>query len=70
MIKALIMNELLYEVGKVTFLLGILNNLRYFLVAGIPFLVFYIFYSKKFHYIIQTRRHFNEYQELNLNNKA
>lgn len=48
MIKALIMNELLYEVGKVTFLLGILNNLRYFLVAGIPFLIFYIFYSKKF----------------------
>lgn len=42
------MNELLYEVGKVTFLLGILNNLRYFLVAGIPFLIFYIFYSKKF----------------------
>ncbi|MFN6063685.1 MAG: hypothetical protein ACK49K_10415, partial [Bacteroidota bacterium] len=42
------MNELLNEVGKVTFLLGILNNLRYFLVAGIPFLIFYIFYSKKF----------------------
>ena len=42
------MNEILYEVGKVTFLLGILNNLRYFLIAGIPFLIFYIFYSKKF----------------------
>ena len=70
MIKALIMNELLYEVGKVTFILGILNNLRYILVAGIPFLVFYIFYSKKFHYTIQARGHFNEYQELNLNNKA
>lgn len=68
--NALIMNELLYEVGKVTFILGIFNNLRYILVAGIPFLVFYIFYSKKLHYIIQTRRHFNEYQELNLNNKA
>lgn len=70
MIKAIIMNELLYEVGKVTFILSILNYLRYILVASIPFLVFYIFYSKKFHYIIQARGHFNEYQELNLNNKA
>ena len=48
MINALFMNELLYEVGKVTFILGILNNLIYFLVSGIPFLIFYIFYSKKF----------------------
>ena len=54
------MNELLYEVGKVTFILGILNNLRYILVAGIPFLIFYIFYSKKFHYTIRALGHFNE----------
>lgn len=64
------MNELLYEVGKVTFILGIFNNLRYILVAGIPFLVFYIFYSKKFYYTIQARGHFNEYSDINLNNKA
>ena len=70
MINALFMNELLYEVGKVTFILGILNNLRYFLVAGIPFLIFYIFYSKKFHYTIQARRHINEYSYINIKNKA
>ncbi len=54
----------------VTFLLGIFNTVGYFLLASIPFLIFYIFYSKKFQYSIQTRGHFNEYQELNLNNKA
>ena len=37
------MNELLYEVGKVTFLLGILNNLRYFLVAGISDFLYILF---------------------------
>ena len=68
--NALIMNELLYEVGKVTFILGIFNNLRYFLLAGIPFLIFYIFYSKRFQNTNQARGHFNEYQALNLNNKA
>ena len=70
MIKAFIMNEILYKIGKVTFILSILNNLRYILVAGIPFLIFYIFYSKKFHYTIQARGHFNEYSDINLNNKA
>lgn len=64
------MNELLYEVGKVTFILGILNNLRYILLAGIPFLIFYIFYSKKFHYTIQARGHFNENSDINIKHKA
>jgi hypothetical protein len=68
--NALIMNELLYEVGKVTFILGIFNNLRYFLLAGIPFLIFYIFYSKRFQNTIQARGHFNEYQASNHINKA
>ena len=42
------MKMLIYDIVKTGLILGSINGLRYFLIAGIAFLIFYIFFPNQF----------------------